>query len=698
MSEHISNSEILRLIDQWDQLKPTLRHGPGKLPPDIPAKVRFITRGESDTSAAALALMAANPGAVAPVKMVRFNPVTCDLLKTVGTRLSVAAQERKLDTAGIDAVATDPVAATPQEWAAADLTIGKLKIMAVAPDDFVSSAAKEFQRQQFRKAINDLAEQGRIAHERDLAEMRKQPGFAPMQADPQWKQLELDWRETVERYKQRRAKWHDKFHEDLSPEEQAEEKQLTNEQEREMQELRWRAYKLQQAYGVHAPDPLRTPEQLVRSIRAWQMWAETLSQPGDNQNAYATERAAEARKAALLLRLQYPSLASVPPPIADAIHDLGVLLDWAITANRDLSQSQSEQPKPSADTSTVSPMQTTTDSSIAAEISEFEDAWAAMWKAHSEQRSREIQGQTPTGMLERAEAVSRCQRACARLAQRARERGYDPRPLEVIAIDPTNPPLKEKEMAGGILHLLQAASGETKPGIEALDRGESAPGIDATNAGPGWHFMRPPSNRQGRYEPADYYFNDADAEIIREWIPDFDADQAKFSDLQTVLRTEFGMPFDESLALNVQQIIDCLSRRSKRARIGGSADYNEPRSESPESKKATHNADFTMVNWFGEEYTFALGVQSSALKALWEEWEKTGLGLHQDTIRNSIDAERDSFRMDTAFRKHPAFGRMIKKIGDGKYKLARWPGDTTPAPSKKKKSAGITSGARQKRV
>jgi hypothetical protein len=340
----------------------------------------------------------------------------------------------------------------------------------------------------------------------------------------------------------------------------------------------------------------------------------------------------------------------------------------------------------------------TSDSGIAAEISEYESAWQAMWKAHSEQRSREIRGQTPTGMLERAEAVNRCQRACARLAQRARERGYDPRPLEIMAIDPTNPPSKEKEMAGGILHLLQAASGAIKPVVQSLDGDESAPGIDATNAGPGWHFMRPPRNRQGRYEPADYYFNDADAKIIREWIPDFDADQAKFSDLQTVLRTEFGMPFDESLALNVQQITDCLSRRSKRARIGASADYNEPRSESPESKKATHNADFTMVNWFGEEYTFALGVQSSALKALWEEWEKTGLGLHQDTIRNSIDAERDSFRMDTAFRNHPAFGRMIKKIGDGKYKLAPWPGGTTPAPSKKKKSAGITSGARQKRV
>jgi hypothetical protein len=158
------------------------------------------------------------------------------------------------------------------------------------------------------------------------------------------------------------------------------------------------------------------------------------------------------------------------------------------------------------------------------------------------------------------------------------------------------------------------------------------------------------------------------------------------------------MPFDESLALNVRQIIDCLSRRNKRARIGGSADYSEPRSESLETQKTTHNADFTMVNWFGEEYTFALGLQSSALKALWEEWEKTGLGLHQDTIRNSIDAERDSFRMDTAFRKHPAFGTMIQKIGDGKYKLAPLPGRTTQAPSKKKESAGITSGARQKRV
>jgi hypothetical protein len=103
--------------------------------------------------------------------------------------------------------------------------------------------------------------------------------------------------------------------------------------------------------------------------------------------------------------------------------------------------------------------------------------------------------------------------------------------------------------------------------------------------------------------------------------------------------------------------------------------------------KATHSADFTFVNWYGTEYTFALGVQTSAVKALWDEWEKTGLGLHQDTIRNAVDPERDSFRMDKAFRNHRAFGTMIQSTGDGKYKLV---------PAEPKKSLGIPSKARRK--
>ncbi len=111
--------------------------------------------------------------------------------------------------------------------------------------------------------------------------------------------------------------------------------------------------------------------------------------------------------------------------------------------------------------------------------------------------------------------------------------------------------------------------------------------------------------------------------------------------------------------------------------------------------EASHSADFTFVNWYGTEYTFALGVQSSAVKALWGEWEKTGLGLHQDTIRNAVDPERDSFRMDKAFRNHPAFGTMIQNTGDGKYKLAAPATGKAPDP-KAKKSAGIPAKSRRR--
>lgn len=86
---------------------------------------------------------------------------------------------------------------------------------------------------------------------------------------------------------------------------------------------------------------------------------------------------------------------------------------------------------------------------------------------------------------------------------------------------------------------------------------------------------------------------------------------------------------------------------------------------------AKHNADFTMVNWFGTEYQFALGVQSSAVKALWEEWEKSGLGLSQQTIRGIIDAERDAFRMVHVFRNHPAWKTMIHGDGKGRYRIVK---------------------------
>jgi len=118
------------------------------------------------------------------------------------------------------------------------------------------------------------------------------------------------------------------------------------------------------------------------------------------------------------------------------------------------------------------------------------------------------------------------------------------------------------------------------------------------------------------------------------------------------------------------------------------ADRDDSNASLPGEKEplpAFHNADFTAVNWFGKEYQFALGFQSNIVKALWDEWERTGFGLHQGTICELIDSERESLRLDKVFRNHPAFGKMIQKSGDGAYKLA--PQESPPgrfAPRNKK--------------
>jgi hypothetical protein len=123
-------------------------------------------------------------------------------------------------------------------------------------------------------------------------------------------------------------------------------------------------------------------------------------------------------------------------------------------------------------------------------------------------------------------------------------------------------------------------------------------------------------------------------------------------------------PFDDGALLQGVHLLMAKLRRQ-----GEQQQKDEGPKKDPATPKPTHSADFAFVDWYGTPYTFALGVQSSAVQTLWAEWETTGLGLHQDTIRNAIDAERDSFRMDNAFRNHPAFGTMIRRCGDGRYRL-----------------------------
>lgn len=92
-----------------------------------------------------------------------------------------------------------------------------------------------------------------------------------------------------------------------------------------------------------------------------------------------------------------------------------------------------------------------------------------------------------------------------------------------------------------------------------------------------------------------------------------------------------------------------------------------------------HNDDFTEVKWYGGvTYDFALGAQSRAVKALWSEWEKGGLGSHQDTIRQKIGSRAERFRLRDVFRvekegkrmMHGAWGTMIIECGKGRFRLA----------------------------
>ncbi len=102
------------------------------------------------------------------------------------------------------------------------------------------------------------------------------------------------------------------------------------------------------------------------------------------------------------------------------------------------------------------------------------------------------------------------------------------------------------------------------------------------------------------------------------------------------------------------------------------------------NKPYTCNADFTTINWFGEKYQFALGMQSSVVKVLIEELESSGSGLHQSTIGNRVDSSRESFRVDAVFRGHPAYRAMIVPLGDGKYGLAVPEGKKRPAKAQNK--------------
>lgn len=186
-------------------------------------------------------------------------------------------------------------------------------------------------------------------------------------------------------------------------------------------------------------------------------------------------------------------------------------------------------------------------------------------------------------------------------------------------------------------------------------------------------------------------------QAVRRGIPDWDG--SNWDAVIAYLNNSNGIPLDARLTvLQVRMLFATRQIRVQAHTTTGqvwTVGFDDPPAGSGEALGATHSEDFVFVNWFGTEYEFSLGVQSTAVGVLWKEWENSGLGLHQETIRQAVDCERDSFRMDKAFRNHPALGAMIQPCGDGRYRLVP---PTSDKAARRKKSARIPSKAPLKPV
>ena len=88
----------------------------------------------------------------------------------------------------------------------------------------------------------------------------------------------------------------------------------------------------------------------------------------------------------------------------------------------------------------------------------------------------------------------------------------------------------------------------------------------------------------------------------------------------------------------------------------------------PSTKDARHSPDFRSVYWFGQEYSFTAN-QAACVRLLWEAWENGTPELSAAALCESVELAND--RLDLVFRKHPAWGEMIRPgHTKGSYRLS----------------------------
>lgn len=94
----------------------------------------------------------------------------------------------------------------------------------------------------------------------------------------------------------------------------------------------------------------------------------------------------------------------------------------------------------------------------------------------------------------------------------------------------------------------------------------------------------------------------------------------------------------------------------------------------------SHSEDFSMVRWYGQQFSFS-PKQARVVELLWRELENQKLGLSQRTIGELTESEEDKvrvrdFRLRDVFRvagdserMHPAWRTMIHSVAKGIYAL-----------------------------
>jgi len=90
-----------------------------------------------------------------------------------------------------------------------------------------------------------------------------------------------------------------------------------------------------------------------------------------------------------------------------------------------------------------------------------------------------------------------------------------------------------------------------------------------------------------------------------------------------------------------------------------------------EPKEHSHNETFSQVHWLGEEFKFN-STQATIIEALWKGWEDNQV-VHENSIAETIGTAATKYHLRSSFfhhgKYHPAWKKMIKRIGKGLYTL-----------------------------